>query len=84
MVCSVKVGSVVALEDAGCIYLSLVCGAKKIAEFCLSEEEYLSLGEPKPGDVVDFGATTTTYHGRSVYAQAGNQIPGGAPLEYER
>ncbi|MFZ8810608.1 MAG: hypothetical protein ACO2PN_21180 [Pyrobaculum sp.] len=61
MVCSVKVGSVVALEDAGCIYLSLVCGAKKIAEFCLSEEEYLSLGEPKPGDVVDFGVTATTY-----------------------
>jgi len=63
MVCSVKVGSVVALEDAGCIYLSLVCGVKRIAEFCLSEEEYLSLGEPKPGDVVDFGVTTTTYHG---------------------
>jgi hypothetical protein len=61
MVCSVKVGSVVALEDAGCIYLSLVCGVKKIAEFCLSEEEYLSLGEPKPGDVVDFGVTATTY-----------------------
>ena len=61
MVCSVKVGSVVALEDAGCIYLSLVCGAKKIAEFCLSEEEYLSLGEPKPGDLVDFGATATTH-----------------------
>ena len=61
MVCSVKVGSVVALEDARCIYLSLVCGAKKIAEFCLSEEEYLSLGEPKPGDIVDYGATATTY-----------------------
>jgi len=61
MVCSVKVGSVVALEDAGYIYLSLVCGAKKIAEFYLSEEEYLSLGEPKSGDVVDFGVTATTY-----------------------
>lgn len=61
MVCSVKVGSVVTLEDAGCIYLSLVCGVKKIAEFCLSEEEYLSLGEPKPGDLVDFGVTATTY-----------------------
>jgi len=59
--CSVKVGSAVKLEDAGCIYLSLVCGAKKIAEFCLSEEEYLSLGEPKPGGIVDFGVTTTTH-----------------------
>jgi len=62
MTCSVKVGSVVELEDAGCVYLSLVCGSKKIAEFCLSEEEYETLGEPKPGDVVDYGMTVTTYN----------------------
>jgi len=62
MVCSTKVGSVVRLDDAQCIYLSLICGAKKIAEFCLSEEEYLALGEPKPGDVVVYSLATTTYN----------------------
>ena len=61
MTCSVKVGSVVELEDAGCVYLSLVCGSRKIAEFCLSEEEYEDLGRPKPGDVVDYGVAATTY-----------------------
>jgi hypothetical protein len=61
MTCSTKVGSVVRLDDAQCIYLSLVCGSKKIAEFCLSEEEYELLGGPKPGDVVDYGVTATTY-----------------------
>ncbi|MFZ8809073.1 MAG: hypothetical protein ACO2PN_13350 [Pyrobaculum sp.] len=67
MVCSMKVGSIVKLEDSQCIYLSITCGARKIAEFCLSEEEYLSLGEPKPGDIVDFGVTATTYRdGASV------------------
>jgi hypothetical protein len=60
MVCSVKVGSVVELEE--CIYLSLVCDSKKIAEFCLSEEEYATLGEPKAGDVVDYSIVTTTYN----------------------
>ena len=58
MTCSVKVGSVVKLEDAGCVYLSLVCGGRKIAEFCLSEEEYRMLGEPKPGDVVDYAVSS--------------------------
>jgi hypothetical protein len=61
VVCNTKVGSVVSLEDAGCVYLSLVCGSKKIAEFCLSEEEYESLGEPKPGDVVDYSIAVATY-----------------------
>jgi hypothetical protein len=61
MVCRTKVGSVVRLDDAQCIYLSLVCGGRKIAELCLSEEEYDLLGEPKPGDVVDYGVTVTTY-----------------------
>ncbi len=61
MTCSTKVGAVVKLEDAQCIYLSLVCGVKKIAEFCLSEEEYVALGEPKPGDVVGYGVIATTY-----------------------
>ena len=54
-----KVGAVVRLED--CIYISLVCDSKKIAEFYLSEEEYESLGEPKPGDVVDYSIATATY-----------------------
>ena len=58
MVCSTKVGAVVRLEDVGCIYLSVVCGGKKRAEFCLAEEEYEVLGEPKPGDVVDFSASS--------------------------
>jgi len=58
-VCSVKVGSVVKLEE--CIYLSLVCGDRKVAEFCISEEEYETLGGPKPGDVVDYGVSATTY-----------------------
>jgi len=61
MTCSIKVGSVVKLDDVQCIYLSLVCGPKKIAEFCLSEEEYETLGKPKPGDVVDYGVAATTY-----------------------
>jgi hypothetical protein len=61
MICTTKVGSVVKLEDSGCIYISLVCGIRKIAEFCISEEEYLALGEPRPGDVVDYGVTATTY-----------------------
>jgi len=61
MTCSVKVGSVVRLDDAQCIYLSLVCGSRKIAEFCLSEEEYEDLGRPRPGDVVDYGVSATTY-----------------------
>jgi hypothetical protein len=56
MVCSTKVGAVVRLED--CIYLSVVCGVKKIAEFCLHEAEYEVLGEPKPGDVVVFTASS--------------------------
>jgi hypothetical protein len=62
MVCTAKVGAVVKLEDAGCIYLSVTCGARKIAEFYISEEEYLALGEPKPGDAVDYGVTATTYN----------------------
>ena len=61
MVCNAKVGSVVELEDAGCVYLSLVCGGKKIAEFCLTRDEYETLGEPKPGDVMDYGVVATTY-----------------------
>lgn len=56
MVCSIKVGAVVKLED--CIYVSLVCKEKKIAEFCISEEEYEVLGKPKPGDVVDYAASS--------------------------
>ena len=56
MICSTKVGTVVELEE--CIYLSLVCGDRKIAEFCLAEEEYESLGEPKPGDVVDYAVSS--------------------------
>jgi hypothetical protein len=51
----------VRLDDARCIYLSLVCGSKKIAEFYLSEEEYADLGAPKPGDVVDYAVVATTY-----------------------
>jgi len=52
-----------------CIYLSLVCGDRKVAEFCLSEEEYETLGEPKPGDVVDYGVSATTYNdGTSKHA----------------
>ena len=62
MTCSMKVGSVVGLEDAGCVYLSLVCGSRKIAEFCLSEEEYEDLGRPKPGDVVIYSIAATTYN----------------------
>ncbi len=65
MVCSTKVGSVVQLDDAQCIYLSVVCGTKKIAEFCLSEEEYVALGEPKPGDVVGYGVVATAYPDRA-------------------
>jgi hypothetical protein len=61
MVCNVKVGSVVALEDASCVYLSLVCGDRKIAELCLSEEEYESLGGPKPGDVADYSIAAAAY-----------------------
>jgi len=61
MVCSVKVGSVVELDDVGCVYLSLVCGSRKIAEFCLTREQYETLGEPKPGDVVVYGMSVTTY-----------------------
>ncbi len=62
MTCNVKVGSVVKLEDAQCIYLSLVRCGKKIAELCLSEEEYQMLEEPKPGDVVEYAIVTTTYN----------------------
>jgi hypothetical protein len=62
MVCTAKVGTVVKLEDARYIYLSITCGARKIAEFYISEEEYLALGGPKPGDAVDYGVTTTTYN----------------------
>jgi len=58
VVCGTKVGSVVKLEDSQCIYISIVCGAKKIAEFCLAEDEYEVLGEPKPGDVVVFTASS--------------------------
>jgi len=61
MTCSTKVGSVAELEDVGYIYLNIVCGSRKIAEFCLSEEEYEDLGRPKPGDVVDYGVVATTY-----------------------
>ena len=61
MVCGVKVGSAVELEDAGCVNLSLVCGGRKVAEFCISEEEYETLGKPKPGDVVVYSIVTTTY-----------------------
>jgi len=61
MVCSAKVGSVVELEESQCIHVSVVCNAKKIAEFCLSKDEYETLGEPKPGDAVDYGIVTTTY-----------------------
>jgi hypothetical protein len=56
MVCSVKVGTVVKLED--CIYISLVCRERKVAEFCISEEEYKVLGKPRPGDVVDYAASS--------------------------
>jgi len=58
MVCSIKVGAVVKLEDVGCVYLSLVCGSKKIAEFCLARDEYGVLGEPRPGDVVDYAVSS--------------------------
>ena len=61
MTCSIKVGAVVRLDDTQCIYLSLVCGSKKIAEFCLSEEEYRMLGEPKQGDVVVYSTVATKY-----------------------
>ncbi len=61
MACDTKVGSVVKLDDSKCVYISIVCGAKKIAEFCLSEEEYAALGEPKPGDEVGYGIVATTY-----------------------
>jgi len=56
--CRTKVGSVVKLEDSQCIYISIVCGTKKIAESCLAEDEYEVLGEPRPGDVVDFTASS--------------------------
>jgi hypothetical protein len=56
MVCTTKVGSVVKLED--CIYLSLVCGDKKRVGFCISEIEYELIGSPKPGEVVDFYASS--------------------------
>jgi len=59
MICSTKVGTVVKLEE--CIYLSLVCGDRKIAEFCLAQEEYETLGVPKPGDVVAYSIAATTY-----------------------
>jgi hypothetical protein len=61
VVCSTRVGSVVKLDDTPCIYLSLVCGIRKIAEFCLSEEEYTALGEPKPGDAVSYAVVAATY-----------------------
>jgi hypothetical protein len=54
--CSTKVGAVVRLED--CIYLSVTCGMKKLAEFCLTEDEYDVLGRPKPGDVILFTASS--------------------------
>jgi len=63
MSCSTKVGTVVKLEE--CIYLSLVCGDRKIAEFCLAEEEYETLGVPKPGDVVAYSIAATAYSGGS-------------------
>ena len=83
MTCSVKVGSVVKLEDAGCVYLSLVCGSRKIAEFCLTREEYETLGKPKPGDVVDYGVAATTY--RDGVSKRVLEIRFlDAPPEYER
>jgi len=56
MVCSIKVGAVVRLED--CIYISLVCRERKVAELCLTQDEYEVLGEPRPGDVVDYAASS--------------------------
>jgi len=56
MVCSVKVGAVVRLED--CIYISLVCRERKVAELCLTQDEYEVLSEPRPGDVVDYAASS--------------------------
>ena len=44
------------------MYISLVCGSKKIAEFCVSEEEYETLGESKPGDVVIYSIVATAYN----------------------
>jgi hypothetical protein len=55
-----KVGAVVKLED--CVYISLVHRRRKVAELCISEEEYEMLGEPRPGDVVDFAIVATTYN----------------------
>ncbi len=62
MVCTTKVGAAVKLEDAGCIYLSLVCGTRKVAEFCISEEEYEMLNKPKPDDVVEYATAATAYN----------------------
>ena len=60
MICSTKVGTVVELEK--CIYLSLVCGDRKVAEFCLAQEEYETLGVPKPSDVVAYSIVAATYN----------------------
>jgi len=69
MSCNVKVSSVVKLNDVGCVYLSLVRCNKKVAEFCLSEEEYELLDKPKPGDVVMFTTVATTYNDRTSMRQ---------------
>ncbi len=62
MVCTTKVVAVVKLEDTGCIYFSLVRCSQKVAEFCISEEEYEMLSKPKPGDVVEYATVATTYN----------------------